>query len=73
MGPTKTKKQKNEIEYAYSLVFVRDWKHSEKFLTETKKLPKDNTTTIIYAESLEEKRLIGTLSLKAFQNLMMLY
>ena len=69
----KLRSKKNEIEHAYSLVFVRDWKHSEKFLTETKKLPKDNKTTIIYAESLQEKRLIGTLSFKPFLNLMMLY
>ena len=62
----KLRSKKNEIEYGYSLIFVRDWRHSENFLSEIKKLPQDNKTTIIYAESSEEKRLIGTLSKKPF-------
>jgi hypothetical protein len=60
----KPRSKKNEIEHDYSLVFARDWLHSERFLSETKKLPYDNKTTVIYAESSEEKRLIETLSQK---------
>jgi len=65
--------KKNEIEHGYSLVFARDWLHSERFLSETKKLFPDNKTTIVYAESSEEKRLIGTLSPKPFLRLKKLF
>ena len=38
----KLRSKKNEIDHGYSLVFVRDWQYSEKFLLEVKKLPQDN-------------------------------
>ncbi len=69
----KLRSKKNEIEHGYSLVFARDWLHSERFLSETKKLPYDNKTTVIYAESSEEKRLIETLSQKPFLRLKKLF
>jgi len=68
----KLRSKKNEIENGYSLVFVRDWLHSEKFLSEVKKLPQDNKTTILYAESSKDKRLVGTLTQKQFLNYMKL-
>ena len=60
--------KKNEIEHGYSLVFVRDWIYNERFLSEVKKLPPDNKNIVIYAESSENKGLIGILSEKPFLN-----
>lgn len=62
----KLRSEKNEIEHGYSLVFVRDWIHSKKFLSGIGKLPKDNKTMVIYAESSKDKILISTLSQKSF-------
>jgi len=64
----KLRSKRNEIEHGYSLVFVRDWLHSEKFLSEIKKLRQDNKTTVLYAESSRGKRLFGTLTQKQFLN-----
>lgn len=47
----KLRSKKNEIEHGYSLVFVRDWKHSEKFLSEIRKMPSGDKITVLYVES----------------------
>jgi len=64
----KLRSKKNEIEHGYSLVFVRDWLHSEKFLSEVKKLAKDDKTTVLYSESIGEKTFVGMLTQKPFLN-----
>ena len=69
----KLRSKKNEIEHGYSLMFVRDWLHSEKFLSEVKKLPQDNKTTVLYSESIGEKTFVGMLTQKPFLNYEKLY
>ena len=64
----KLRSEKNEIEHGYSLIFVRDWMHAEKFLSETTKLTLDNKTTVIYSEAIREKSVVGTLTQKSFLN-----
>ena len=50
-----------------------DNKATIEFMGLNSKLPPDNKTTIVYAESSEEKRLIGTLSQKPFLRLKKLF
>ncbi|MBY9013949.1 MAG: hypothetical protein KGD70_16385 [Candidatus Lokiarchaeota archaeon] len=50
-----------------------DNKATIEFMGLNSKLPPDNKTTIVYSESSEEKRLIGTLSQKPFLRLKKLF
>jgi hypothetical protein len=58
---------KNEIEHGYSLVFVRDWVHAERFLKVIrKKVVEEDRIVVLYAEKARDSRIVGTLSKKTF-------
>ena len=66
----KLKSTKNEVEYGYSLVFVRHWIHKEEFLkrveTET---ARENKVAILYVEKTrDQEATIRTLSQRRFLN-----
>jgi len=65
----KLRSQKNEVEHGYSLVFVRDWVHRNRFLGEIQKeVAEERRIVVSYAEKKGDDRLIGTLSRKPFLN-----
>lgn len=65
----KLKGEKNEVEYGYQLVFVRDWTHSESFLEEVKPLVSgEKSVVILYIENTQQRTTVGTLSRKHFLN-----
>lgn len=65
----KLRSQKNEVENGYSLVFVRDWVHRDRFLGEIQKeVAEERRIVVLYAEKKGDDRLIGTLSRKPFLN-----
>lgn len=59
----------NEVEYAYLLVFVRDWVHRDLFL---QKIPEfirsDNFVVVLFVDSSHERRIANFLSMKPFLN-----
>ena len=63
----KLRSAKNEIEHGYSLVFVRDWVHSNKFLEEIRgEFAEEQDIVILYVEKWGGRKRVGTLSLKPF-------
>jgi hypothetical protein len=65
----KLRSAENEIEHGYSLVFVRDWIHRDRFLKETRdEVAKEKAIVVLYVEKGEEKELVGSLSQKSFLN-----
>jgi hypothetical protein len=65
----KLRSAKNEVEYGYSLVFVRDWAHRDNFLEEIKQeVANEERITVLYAEKKGNDRIIGRLSRKQFLN-----
>ncbi len=65
----KLRSKKNEIEYGYQLVFVRDWIHSESFLEEVKPLvSEENRVVVLYIENTRMRATVGILSRKQFLN-----
>lgn len=65
----KLRSTKNEIEHGYSLVFVRDWIHRDRFLKEIKdEVAEEKAVVILYVERSEDRELLGTLSQKSFLN-----
>jgi hypothetical protein len=63
----KLRSTKNEIEHGYSLVFVRDWVHTERFLKIMRKeVAEEDRIVVLYAEKVRDNRIVGTLSKKAF-------
>jgi len=62
----KLRSTKNEIEHGYSLVFVRDWVHTERFLKITRKEVAEDRIVVLYAEKVRDNRIVGTLSKKTF-------
>jgi len=58
---------KNKIEHGYSLVFVRDWVKTERFLKIIRKeVAEEDRIVILYAEKVRDNRIVGTLSKKTF-------
>jgi len=66
----KLKSVKNEVEYGFSLVFVRHWVHNDEFLKKIKtQIERENKITVLYAEKTRDQRAaIGTMSKKRFLN-----
>jgi hypothetical protein len=64
----KLKGQKNEVEFGYSLVFVRDWIYGKQFLKKIKKEVTEENIAVLYAEKSGGSKIIGTLSKKPFHN-----
>jgi hypothetical protein len=66
----KLKSTKNEVEYGYSLVFVRHWIHMDGFLRQVEaETRREKKVTVLYAEKTrDQKAIIGTLSEKRFLN-----
>ncbi|MCZ2808209.1 MAG: hypothetical protein O2V44_02525 [Candidatus Bathyarchaeota archaeon] len=65
----KLKGERNEVEYGYQLIFVRDWTHSESFLEEVKPLVSgEKSVVILYIENTQQRTAVGTLSGKHFLN-----
>ena len=64
----KLKSPKNEVEYGYSLIFVRHWIHLEEFLKKVEaETERENKVIVLYAEKTrDQKAKIGTLSEKRF-------
>jgi hypothetical protein len=64
----KLKSTKNEVEYGYSLVFVRHWIHTDRFLRQVEaEIRRENKVTVLYAEKTrDQEATIGTLSEKRF-------
>ena len=63
----KLRSRKNEIEHGYSLVFVRDWIHSNKFLEEIRdKVTEEQEVIILYVEEGKDRKRVGTVSQKPF-------
>lgn len=66
----KLKSTKNEVEYGYSLVFVRHWIHKDEFLKRVEtEIARENKVAILYIEKTrDQEATIGTLSQKRFLN-----
>ncbi len=65
----KLRSKKNEVEYGYSLIFVRDWIHRDSFLKTIKgDAKKENNIVVLYVEKNNDDRIIKTLSQKPFLN-----
>ena len=59
---------KNEVEFGYSLVFVRDWIYGKQFLKKIKKEVTEENIAVLYAEKSGGSKIIGALSKKPFHN-----
>ena len=65
----KLRSDKNEVEYGYSLVFVRDWNYSKEFLNKIKsEVVGEDRIVVIYAEKSRDGTIVKTLSKKPFLN-----
>jgi hypothetical protein len=65
----KLRSVKNEVEYGYSLVFVRDWVHKDLFLKKVRKeVAQEHRIAVLYAEKSEDRIIIKNLSKKSFLN-----
>lgn len=65
----KLRSKKNEVEYGYSLLFVRDWKHRKKFLDDIKPgVAKEANIVVLYVEKNNDDRIAKALSQKPFLN-----
>jgi hypothetical protein len=63
----KLRSEKNEVEYGYSLVFVRDWNYSKEFLNKIKsKVVGEDRIVVMYAEKSRDGTIVKTLSKKPF-------
>jgi hypothetical protein len=63
----KLSSDKNQVENGYSLIFVRDWQHKDKFVAEaSKEASKALNTTIVYIEKDQDTVRAGILSPKRF-------
>jgi hypothetical protein len=57
----------NQVEHGYSLIFVRDWQHKDKFVTEaSKEASKALNTAVLYIENDKDTIRAGILSSKRF-------
>lgn len=69
MDLLKLRSLKNEIERGYSLVLVRDWIHTDKFLKKIRdEVAEEQEIVILYAERNRDQKIVGTLSQKPFLN-----
>jgi hypothetical protein len=63
----KLRSDKNEVEYGYSLVFVRDWNYSKEFLNKIKsEVVGEDRIVVMYAEKSRDGTIVKTLSKKPF-------
>jgi hypothetical protein len=63
----KLKGKKNEVEHGYSLIFVRDWIHRDKFLKAImSEVKKEQNIVVLFAEKNGASNLVKTLTPKPF-------
>lgn len=65
----KLRSEKNEVEYGYSLLFVRGWKHRKEFLEKIEhEVAKEKNIVVLYVEKNNDDRIVKTLSQRPFLN-----